>query len=160
MTANWFECRVKYKKVNEEGQEKKVSEMYLLDAVSYTEAESRITEALREMAQGDFQIAGLKKSNISEWVESTNESDDRLYKAKVAIMDVEEISGKEKKSFQYFLVAGGSIQTALANLEKSLSTYVVPYEIDAITDTSFIDVLPYFSNDEETDLPDDLETFK
>lgn len=61
MTANWFECKIKYTKVTEDGKEKKVSEMYLLDAVSYTEAESRITEALASMIQGDFYIAGLKK---------------------------------------------------------------------------------------------------
>ena len=71
MTANWFEAKVKYVKVGEDGKEKKMSELYLLDAMSYTEAESRITENLREMIQGDFYIVGLKKSNITELVEST-----------------------------------------------------------------------------------------
>ena len=54
MTANWFEAKVKYVKMGEDGKEKKMSELYLLDAMSYTEAESRITENLREMIQGDF----------------------------------------------------------------------------------------------------------
>ena len=87
MTANWFECKIKYTKVTEDGKEKKVSEMYLLDAVSYTEAESRITEALASMIQGDFYIAGLKKSNITELVESNDGNDDKWYKAKIAIID-------------------------------------------------------------------------
>ena len=156
MTANWFECKIKYTKVTEDGKGKKVSEMYLLDAISYTEAESRITEALASIIQGDFYIAGLKKSNITELVESTDEQDDKWYKAKVGIIDADQISGKEKKSNQYFLVAGASINKALANLEKSLSTYVVPYEIDAISDTTFMDVFPYFSGDTEQQIPEHL----
>lgn len=157
MTANWFECKIKYTKVTEEGKEKKVSEMYLLDAMSYTEAESRITGALASMIQGDFYIAGLKKSNITELVESNDESDDKWYKAKIGIIDADQISGKEKKSNQYFLVAGANINSALANLEKSLSTYVVPFEIDAIADTAFMDVFPYFSDDEAQRLPENVK---
>ena len=103
MTANWFEAKVKYVKVGEDGKEKKMSELYLLDAMSYTEAESRITENLREMIQGDFYIVGLKKSNITELVESNDGNDDKWFKAKVAIIDADQISGKEKKSNQYWL---------------------------------------------------------
>lgn len=145
MYANWFEAKVKYVKVGEDGREKKVSELYLLDAVSYTEAESRITEKLREMIKGDFCIVGLKKSNITELVESNDRNDDKWFKAKVNIIDADQISGKEKKSSQYFLVAGSELERALANLQKSLSTYVVPFEIPSVKDTNFVDVFPYFS---------------
>ena len=96
MTANWFEAKVKYVKVGEDGKEKKMSELYLLDAMSYTEAESRITENLREMIQGDFYIVGLKKSNITELVESNDGNDDKWFKAKVAIIDADQISGRRK----------------------------------------------------------------
>lgn len=154
MTANWFECKIKYTKVTEDGKEKKVSEMYLLDAVSYTEAESRITEALASMIQGDFYIAGLKKSNITELVESNDGNDDKWYKAKIAIIDADQLTGKERRAFQYFLVAGANIDRALENLEKSLSTYVVPFEIVSLADTTFMDVFPYFSNDEGQAVPD------
>lgn len=61
MTANWFECKIKYTKVTEDGKEKKVSEMYLLDAVSYTEAESRITEALAFYDSGRFLYCRIEK---------------------------------------------------------------------------------------------------
>ena len=98
MTANWFEAKVKYVKVGEDGKEKKMSELYLLDAMSYTEAESRITENLREMIQGDFYIVGLKKSNITELVESNDGNDDKWFKAKVAIIDADQISGKENRT--------------------------------------------------------------
>lgn len=149
MHANWFEAKVKYVKVGEDGREKKVSELYLLDAVSYTEAESRITEKLREMIKGDFFIVGLKKSNITELVESNDGNDDKWFRSTVAIVDVDQISGKEKKSKQYYLVAGADINSALANLQKSLSTYVVPFEIPSVKDTNFVDVFPYFSENKD-----------
>ena len=147
MTSNWFEAKVKYVKVTDEGKEKKVTETYLFDAVSYTEAESRTLESLREMVQGDFYIAGLKKSNITELVESNDGTDDKWYKAKVAIIDADQLTGKEKRANQYFLVAGATIEAALTNLQKSLSTYVVPWEVVSLADTTIMDVFPYFRDD-------------
>lgn len=144
MTANWFEAKVKYMKVSEDGKEKKVNEAYLLDAMSYTEAESRITREMESVVSGDYYISSLKKSNITEVVPSEDGTDDRWYKAKVAIIDADEVSGKEKSSFQYYLVAASDIKRALENLEKSLSTFVVPYEIASLADTTFMDVYPYF----------------
>ncbi len=156
MTANWFEAKVKYIKVNEDGKERKVTESYLLDAISYTEAESRIMKEMESVIKGDYYITGLKKSNITELVESEDANDDRWYKAKIAIIDADEVSGKEKSSNQYYLVAAANINKALENLEKSLSTFVVPYEIDSIADTQFMDVFPYFS-DEEEEIPGNLK---
>ena len=144
MTADWFEAKVKYMIVSEDGKEKKVNEAYLLDAMSYTEAESRITREMESVVSGDYYISSLKKSNITEVVPSEDETDDRWYKAKVAIIDADEVSGKEKSSFQYYLVAASDIKRALENLEKSLSTFVVPYEIASLADTTFMDVYPYF----------------
>ena len=130
--------------MSEDGKEKKVNEAYLLDAMSYTEAESRITREMESVVSGDYYISSLKKSNITEVVPSEDETDDRWYKAKVAIIDADEVSGKEKSSFQYYLVAASDIKRALENLEKSLSTFVVPYEIASLADTTFMDVYPYF----------------
>lgn len=157
MTANWFEAKVKYVKVGEDGKEKKVSESYLLDAMSYTEAESRITECLREMIQVDFYIAALKKSNVTELVESNDGNDDKWFKAKVNIIDADQLSGKEKRSAQYFLIAGSDLEKALGNLQKSLSTYVVPFEIASLADTTIMDVFPYFSEEAEKDIPSNLK---
>lgn len=157
MTSNWFEAKVKYVKVTDEGKEKKVTETYLFDAVSYTEAESRTLESLREMVQGDFYIAGLKKSNITELVESNDGTDDKWYKAKVAIIDADQLTGKEKRANQYFLVAGATIEAALANLQKSLSTYVVPWDIASLAETTIMDVFPYFGDGADGSVPDNLK---
>lgn len=149
MTANWFEVKVKYTKVDEDGRQRKVSELYLLDAVSFTEAESRIIEELREIIQGDFYIEAIKKSNITELVESKDGNDDKWFKAKVAIIDADSISGKEKRSNQYFLVAGSDVDKSLENLQKALSTYVVPFEIVQVGDSNIMDVFPYFEDKQE-----------
>ena len=153
---NWFECKVKYVKTDESGKEKKVTEAYLVDAISFTEAETRITAEMEQMIQGAFIITNLKKSNLTELIPSDDERDDRWYKAKVAIIDADELTGKEKKSNQHCLVAAKDINTALANLEKSFSTYVVPYEISAIADTTIMDVYPYFKDETEQEIPTNL----
>lgn len=156
MTANWFEAKVKYIKVGEDGREHKVNEAYLLDAMSYTEAESRIIKEMEPIIKGDYYIASLKKSNITELVPSDHETDDRWYKAKIAIIDADEVSGKEKASFQYYLVAAANTDRALENLNRALATFVVPYEVTSIADTQFMDVFPYFSGENEI-IPDNLK---
>lgn len=145
MVANWFEVKIKYHKINDEGKEVKVSETYLIDAMSFTEAESRITISLKEMIQHDFYIVSIKKSNITELIESDDINDDKYFKAKVSIIDADQISGKEKRSNQYFLIAGANVDSALEYLRKTLSTYVVPTDIVSVGDSNIVDVFPYFS---------------
>lgn len=143
MTANWFEAKVKSIRVDESGRERKVTDMYLLDAMSYTEAESRIVKEMAPVVKGEYYISGLKKSNVTEVVPSVDESDDRWYKAKVAIVDADEVSGREKRSFQYYLVAAANTDRALENLNGALKTFVVPCEVASIADTLFVDVFAW-----------------
>lgn len=149
MVANWFEVKIKYNKITEEGKEVKVSETHLIDAMSFTEAESRITTSLKEMIQGDFYIVSIKKSNITELIESDDINDDKYFKAKIAIIDADQISGKIKRSNQYFLIAGADVDRALEYLKKTLSTYVVPTDIVSLGDSNIIDVFPYFNSDDQ-----------
>lgn len=149
MTANYFESTVKYMKTMEDGREKKVTENYLIDAMSFSETEAQSCKELSEIVMGDYFISALKRSKITEYVPSNDEHDDRLYKAKVLIMDADEISGKEKQTALYFLVAGANINKALENLEKSLQTYLVPCEIAQIGDTKFVDVISYVPEEEK-----------
>lgn len=149
MAANWFEIKVKYTKVNEFGKEKKVLETYLLDSMSFTEAEGRITEKLKEIIQYDFHVTSIKPSNISEIVESKDTKDDKCFKAKVAIIDADTITGREKRSNVYFLVAGSDVNVALENLRKALSTYLVPTDVVQVGDSNIMDVFPYFEDRQE-----------
>lgn len=148
MNANWFEGKVKYIRIGEDGRERKVAEVYLLDAMSYTEAESRIVREMEGVTSGEFWITGLKKSNVTEVVESTDVNDDRWYKAKVAIVDADEVSGREKRSFLYYLVAASDASRALENLNKALETFLVPWEVVSVSDSQVSDVFHYVSESE------------
>ena len=145
----FFEVSIRCCEITEEGKVKKHRKKYLLDSVSFSEAEARIIEELKEMIQGDFCIEAIKKSNITELVDSNDDNDDKWFKAKVAIIDADSISGREKRSNQYFLVAGSDVDKSLENLQKALSTYVVPFEIVQVGDSNIMDVFPYFEDKQE-----------
>jgi hypothetical protein len=153
---NWFECKVKYVKVDEvSGKEKKVSEPYLVDAMSFTEAEARIHKELEQMISGEFTVTNISKSNITELY--PNDNGDRWFKAKVAFIDVDEASGKEKKSNNYMLAQANNVKQAYEFLEESLSDMLVPYEIPAISESPIMDIFPFFSDEENDEIPDNLK---
>ena len=141
--STWFEAKVKYMKTNAEGRAAKVTEGYLLDAVTYTEAEARVVREMESVISGEYYLTSLKKSNITEIVSSQDETDDRWYKAKVCFMDADEVSGKEKSSPIYFLVAAHNMDSALEHLKDNLASYSVDWEICSLSDTNFMDVYPY-----------------
>ena len=93
--ANWFECKVRYDKVQDNGSVKKVNEPYLVDALSFTEAEARIIEEQTPFISGDFSVSAVKRTKISEIF--YDEGGDRWYLAKVAFITIDEKSGVEKK---------------------------------------------------------------
>lgn len=148
MAANYFEASIKYMKVNEGGRGKKVSEKYLIDAMSYTETEARITKEAETFVKGDFYITSIKKSNIKEVIESEDENDDRWYKAKVNIIDADEVSGKEKSTTDYYLVQAANLDRALERLNESLKTFVVPVESISVADSKIVEVFPYIPDEQ------------
>ena len=147
MKASWFEAKIKSVQVGADGKERKVSELYLLDAMSFTEAETRIAAMMTGIIQGEFHVAGLKPSRITEVVESSHEKDDKWFRCIVEIIDVDGISGRERRQKTYFLVSGADMDSAFKNLQKAIEPYVVPCEIVSLQDSAFMDVFPYF--DEE-----------
>lgn len=148
MTANYFESTVKYTKVNQDGREKKVAEKYLIDAMSYTETEARIVKEMEIIVKGDFYIPSIKKSTIKEVIESEDENDDKYYLAKVAIIDADEVSGREKSTTYHYLVAASNLDRALDRLNESLNTFVVPVESISVADSKIIEVFHYIPNEE------------
>ena len=155
MTNNWFECKVKYVKVDETGKEKKVSEPYLVDAVSFTEAEARIHTELEKMIHGDFILTNISKSNISELF--PNENGDRWFKAKTSFVNLDEESGKEKKSNNYMLVEANNVKEAYEFLTEGLSDMLVPFEIPSVTESPILDVFPFFKDDVNEEIPANLK---
>ncbi len=143
----WFECKAKYQKTDETGKDKTVSELYLIDAISFTEAESRINKELEPYISGEFFVSTIKIANFSELI--PNENGDRWFKCKVAFISIDEEKGVEKRSNSYMLVQANNVKEAYDVLEKSLDDTMSDFEIPAITESPIMDVFKYFTDDEE-----------
>lgn len=153
----WFEVKVKYVKVDQDGREKKVSESYLVDAVSFTDAEARTIQQMQQIIRGEFHIDNIKKSNIIEIFPA--ESGEFWYKARIAIVTIDEKAGKEKKVNNYFLVAADDFKEALQRLEEGLSYILVPYHTTSMALSPIVDVFPYFADDQQQ-VPSHLKLMK
>ncbi|WP_246222738.1 DUF4494 domain-containing protein [Maribellus comscasis] len=141
MMQTWFECKVKYVKISESGKERNVTENFLLDAVSFTDAETRMIRQMQEMVRGEFTVTDIKKSKIAEVFPFEN--GEWWFKATINLVTVDEEAGKEKKLRTYYLVMADDIKEALQRLEESLSYLVIPYVVSSITVSTIIDVFPY-----------------
>jgi len=147
MSATWYECKVKYRKTHETGEQKVTTDTYLLDAVSYTEAESRITEEMAAYTSEEFRITNIKVANFSEV--HPFENSDRWFKSKVSLIALDEESGKEKKTNVYLLVQANDVKEAFENTTKAMENTMGDYSIPSITESPILDVFPYFSGEEE-----------
>ncbi len=138
---NWFECKVSYEKVLENGMQKKVTEPYLVDALSFTEAEARIIEEIRPYISGEFTITDIKRAKLSELF--FNDNGDRFFKAKVMFISLDEKSGTEKKTAVQMLAQASDIKEALKVVEKGMEGTLADYSIASLAETSIMDVFPY-----------------
>lgn len=146
----WYEVKAVYVKIDDDGREVKAAESYLLDAVSFTDAEARITEQLRTMIRGEFVIDKISKSRIVEIF--PHEDGEFWWKGKISIMTIDEKAGKEKVINNFFLVAADDLKQALQRLEEGLSYILVPYQITSLQLSPIVDVFPeVYNSDEETE---------
>lgn len=136
--AIWFECKVRYDKMQENGMVKKVNEPYLVDALTFTEAEARIIEEMKPFISGEYSISSEKKTKISEIF--YNEGGDRWYLVKVNFVTIDETRGVEKKTATLILVQASDFEDALANFKKGMEGTMADYEIASITETMIMDV--------------------
>ncbi|MDR0825007.1 MAG: DUF4494 domain-containing protein [Prevotella sp.] len=143
---NWFECKVSYEKMLENGMQKKVTEPYLVDALSFTEAEARIIEEIRPYITGEFTITDIKRAKLTELF--FNDNGDRFFKAKVMFISLDEKSGTEKKTAVQMLAQASDIKEALKVVDKGMEGTLADYTIAALTETTIMDVFPY-SEDEK-----------
>ena len=148
MVTEWFECKVRYDKVSEEGLIKKVNETYLVDALSFTEAEKRFLEEIEPFMSGEFVVTDIKRAKISELFESEDLQADRWFKAKVAFITIDEKSEKEKRTVQTMMVQAAEFKDALNNLEKNMAGTLGDYVIASIAETKIMDVYRYVPKDE------------
>ena len=148
-TATWFETKIQYEKTMEDGLQKKVKEQYVVDALSFTEAEKRITEEMSSYISGAFDVADIKKATYKEIFFSDEATADRWYKAKVQFITMDEKTEKEKRSNVYYLVQASTLQGALKNVDEVMGGTMIDYAIAAISETTVMDVFEYQKSNKE-----------
>jgi hypothetical protein len=147
MSTTWYECKVKYRKLDDNGVQKVTTEPYLVDAVSYTEAESRITEEMSMYISEEFLITNIKVANFAEI--HPFENADRWFKTKVALVAYDEESGKERKTNMYILVQANDVKDAFESTNLVMKDTMGDYTIPSIAESPIMDVFPYFEGEIE-----------
>jgi hypothetical protein len=139
----WFECKIRYEKTMENGMVKKVTEPYLVDALSFTEAEARIIEEMTPFISGEFTVSDIKRANYSELFTNEEESADRWFKCKLAFITLDEKSGAEKKTTTQVLVQAADLRDAVKKLDEGMKGTMADYIISMVTETPLMDIYPY-----------------
>ena len=140
-----YECGVRYEKTADNGMTKKVTELYLVDACSFAEAEGRITQEMQPYISGDFDVVTIKRTNYSEIGEGLSTAD-KWFKAKLMFVTIDEKSGKEKKQAVYFIVRASDIDNAHRVVVEHMKGSVMDYEIATLDETKIMDLFRYKVN--------------
>ena len=137
----WFECTIKYEKELEDGKLAKITERYLVDALTFTEAEARIIKEMKPFINGEFEVANINPQKYSElfW----NEKADKWFKTKVNFIVLDEEKGVEKKVANYMLVQANDLKEARELLVEGMKGSMADWEIASISETKILDVYKY-----------------
>lgn len=142
-TAEWFETKVGYDKMQEDGREKNVKELYAVDALSFSETEASITEEMSSYISGEFSIKSISPASYKEVFFSDVDTDDKWYKAKLKFITLDEKTGKEKTSNVYYLVQANSLQTAVKYIDDFMGHGMQDYAIASVSETMILDVFEH-----------------
>ena len=146
-TATWFECKIRYEKIMEDGLPKKANEVYVIDALSFSEAEERIIEEMSSYISGDIEIVDVKIAPYREVFFADDNIADQWFKAKLSFITIDERTNKEKRTSTMYLVNAGNISSAINNIDKVMSGTMIDYVTTSISATKIFDVFEYKKKD-------------
>lgn len=146
-TSEWFETKVRLDKTQEDGTQKKVTELYVVEATSFTEAEAKIIAVAKDYTSGEFDVKNITPTSYHEIFFSENERDDKWYKAKLQFITIDEKTEKEKHQTVYYLVQGSSTESAQKNINEVMGHTMIDYVIVSIVETKILDVFEHKAND-------------
>ncbi len=153
--SKFFEVKIQYQQMQEDGREKKVSEQYVVEALSFTEAENRIIEEMTPYISGEFDVVSEKIAAYSEIILSDKSDDDKWFISKVGFITLDERTAKEKKQTFRYLVQAETSEIALDYTKEMLSHGMSDYSIDSVQDTPTLDVFLYEVKKEVAENPED-----
>ena len=142
-TAIWFECKIRYEKTMEDGLLKKVNEVYVIDALSFSEAEERITKEMSSYISGEFKIVDMKIAPYREVFFADDNLAGQWFKAKLSFITIDERGDKEKRTSVLYLVNAGNINHAIKNIGEVMSGTMIDYVTTSISATKIFDVFEY-----------------
>ena len=145
----WFECKVRYDKTMENGLSKQVTETYLVDALSFTEAERRFIEEIEPVMGGEFTVTDIRRTKIAELFESNDGLADRWFKCKVAFITLDEKTGAEKRANQMMMVQAIDLRDAVKALDKAMEGTLGDYVIVSVAESPIMDVYRYKLADDD-----------
>ena len=140
-TGTWFECKVRYEKTQEDGSEKMVNEQYVVDALSFTEAEASIIDNMSVYVSGEFKVANINPANYNEIFFSDIDDDDLWFKARLAFITIDEKKDKEKRTYVNYLIQAKSIERAKRYVDEVMGKTMIDYELKSLSETKIFDVL-------------------
>lgn len=146
-TSTWFECKVRYEKTQEDGSEKLVNELYVVDALSFTEAEASIIDNMEVYVSGELKIANINPANYNEIFFSGNDDDDLWFKARLAFITIDD-KNKEKRTYVNYLIQAKSIERAKRYVDEVMGETIIDYELKSLSETKIFDV---FEHEPSTD---------
>ena len=138
--SKFYEVKIQYQKMQEDGKEKKVTEQYVVEALSFTEAETRIAEEMLPYTDGDLDVVSEKIAPYNEIFISENSTDDKWFVSKVGFITLDEKTAKEKKQTFRYLVQAATSEHALDYTKTMLNQCLSDYSIDSVQDTPTLDV--------------------
>lgn len=141
--SQWYECVVHYPKTQEDGTIKNVSESYVVEALSFTEAETRFTAEMSKYISADFTIKNINPMPFNEVFFSGYPEDDKFYLCKVAFITLDEKSEKEKKSYTNYLIQASTTMGAHNTIDQVMRKSMIDYHVVSIRETKYIDIFEY-----------------
>lgn len=142
-TSDWFEVKFSYAKTQEDGSQKNVTEVYVLDALSFGEAEKRIVEEMKHYVSGDYKIKNITPASYHEIFFSDNSKDDKWYKTKLQFITIDEKTEKEKRSTIFYLVQGSTTENAQQHINEVMGGTMIDYVVVSINETKIMDVFEH-----------------
>ena len=138
--SKYYEVKIQYHKMQEDGREKKVTEQYVVEALSFTEAETRIIEEMTPYISGEFDVVSEKIAPYNEIFLSDRTDDDKWFISKVGFITLDERTDKEKKQTFRYLVQAATSELALDYTKEMFSHGMSDYSIEAVQDTPTLEV--------------------
>lgn len=143
-SATFYECKVRYEKTMENGEQKKVTETYVVDALSFTEAEGRIIEEMKPYVGNEtMDVTAIKIAQYKDVLFSDADKDDKFYKVRCNFITLDEKSGKEKKTAVDYLVQAATVEGARKNLDEAMSGTMIDYVIVSVIETNIMDIFEH-----------------